>query len=95
MIESALHDRMLLIAERGWIDRGEPAHDGERRDLRFGREPALDRRQIRIIRPAMCGAHLDGLGRRAERSRKPIDRPGVLGPRTWPRYDITFGFQPI
>src|SRR5271166_1909779 len=79
---------MLLIAKRGWIDRGEPAHDGERRDLRFRREPALDRRQMRIelgghaypflvtpFRPAMCGAHLDGLGRRAERSRK-ADRIG-------------------
>ena len=39
---------MLLIAERGWIDRGEPAHDGERRDLRLRPEPALDRRQMRI-----------------------------------------------
>src|SRR5215211_831687 len=75
---------MLLIAERGWIDRGEPAHDGERCDLRLRREPALDRRQMRIelgrhaypflvtpFWPAMCGAHLGGLGRRAERSRKP------------------------
>jgi hypothetical protein len=83
MIE-ALDDRMLFIAERGWIDCGEPAHDGERRDLRLRREPALDRRQIRIelgghaypflvtpFRPAMSGAHFGGLGRRAERSRKP------------------------
>ena len=75
---------MLLIAKRGWIDRGEPAHNGERRDLRLHREPTLDRRQMRIelgghahaflvtpLRPAMSGAHLGGLGRRAKRSRKP------------------------
>src|SRR5437016_465482 len=41
---------MLLIAKRGWIDRGEPAHNGERRDLRLRREPTLDRRQMRIER---------------------------------------------
>ena len=75
---------MLLIAKPDWIDRGEPAHDGERRDMRLGREPALDRRQMRIelgrhaypflvtpFRLAMCGAHFGGLGRRAKRPRKP------------------------
>src|SRR5262245_5591606 len=74
---------MLLIAKRGWIDRGEPTHNGKRRDLRLRREPKLDRRQMRIefgghaypflvtpFRPAMSGAHLGGLGRRAERSGK-------------------------
>ena len=74
---------MLLIAKRGRINRGKPAHNGEGRDLRLRREPAVDRRQIRIelgghaypflvtpFRPAMCGAHLGGLGRRAKRSRK-------------------------
>src|SRR4029453_14662626 len=77
-------DRMLLLAKRSWIDRGEPAHDGERRDLRLRRKPALECRQMRIelgghaypflvtpFRPAMCGAHLGGLVRRTERLRKP------------------------
>jgi len=39
---------MLLAAERGWIDLGEPAHDAERCELRLGRKPAFDRRQMRI-----------------------------------------------
>jgi hypothetical protein len=30
-------DRMLLIAKRGWIDRGEPAHDG----VAFGAETRM------------------------------------------------------
>ena len=46
--KQALYDRMLLSAERGRIDLGEPSHDGERGELRLGRKPALDRRQMRI-----------------------------------------------
>lgn len=38
----------LLLAKRSWIDRGEPAHDGERRDLGLRRKPAFDCRQVRI-----------------------------------------------
>src|SRR5258705_3527151 len=74
---------MLLVAERGRIDLGEPANDGESGDLRLRREPALDRRQMRIelrghanarlvmpFRLAMSRARLDGRARRAERARK-------------------------
>src|SRR5205809_599636 len=41
---------MLLVAERGRIDLGDPANGGESGDLRLRREPALDRRQMRIER---------------------------------------------
>ena len=71
---------MLLTAERGRIDLGEPSHDAERGELWLGRKPAFNRRQMRIelrghayalfvlaLWPPMGGAHLSRRRRGAER----------------------------
>jgi hypothetical protein len=82
--QKSLHDRVLLVAECSGRDLGEAADDSLRRDLRLGRQPVLDRRQMRIelrrhahaglvfaLRTSMRSAHFAAsTGRRAERARE-------------------------
>ena len=46
--QQTLHDRMLLRAELVGVEFGETTDDGDRSQLWFGREPALDQRHVRI-----------------------------------------------
>ena len=79
--KQALNDRMLLVAKHRGINRGEPVHDGQCRELRLDGEPVLDGREMGIelrghanalfvspFRPAVRGPHFGGFCRRAERS---------------------------
>src|SRR5258708_7150933 len=47
-LQEPLHDRVLPVVEGVWIDGGKAAEDGERGELRLGREPVFDRCQIWI-----------------------------------------------
>src|SRR5258705_3266494 len=82
-LQEPLHDRALPVAEGVWIDGGKAADDGERGELRLGREPAFDRCQIwielrghpdpRLVFPlcaSVRAARLTGFDRHAERLRK-------------------------